>query len=110
MNSLTERTEALAVEVSFSRDALSVTLTAGRVVSAPLAWFPRLADASPQQRSDWDLLGGGIGVHWDAIGEDIAVASLLHPENFVRPPGSAPSPASRAGRSGTGSRRRHAEP
>ena len=108
MSTLTERSEALAVEVSCSRDSLSVTLTDGRVVSAPLVWFPRLADASPGQRSDWDLIGGGIGVHWEAIDEDISVASLLHPENFVRLPGKAPSPASRGGRSGAGSRRKRA--
>jgi hypothetical protein len=110
MSTLTERSEALAVEVSCSRDSLSVTLTDGRVVSAPLVWFPRLADASPGQRSDWDLIGGGIGVHWEAIDEDISVASLLHPENFVRLPGKPLSPASRAGRSRPGSRRKRAEP
>jgi hypothetical protein len=110
MSTLTERSEALAVEVSFSRDALSVTLTDGRVVSAPPVWFPRLADASPRQRSDWDLIGGGIGVHWETIDEDVSVASLLHPENFVRLPGKALSPASRAGRSGAGPRRKRAEP
>jgi len=110
MRTLTERIEALAVEVSFSRDALSVTLTDGRVVSAPLVWFPRLADASPRQRSGWDLIGGGIGVHWEAIDEDISVASLLHPENFVRLPGNTLSPASRAAGSRAGSRRKRAEP
>jgi hypothetical protein len=87
MSTLTEKTEALAIEVSWSADSLSVRLTDGRVVAAPLVWFPRLADASPQQRSDWELIGGGIGVRWEAIDEDISVASLLHPENFVRLPG-----------------------
>ena len=87
MSTLAVKTEALAVEVSCSSDELSVTLTDGRVVSVPLVWFPRLADASPQQRSEWELIGGGIGVHWEAIDEDISVASLLHPESFVRLPG-----------------------
>ena len=95
MRTLTERIEALAVEVSCSRDALSVTLTDGRVVSAPLVWFPRLADASPRQRSDWELVGGGIGIYWEAIDEDISVASLLHPENFVRLPGKVLLPTKR---------------
>ena len=103
------RSEALAVEASCSRDSLSVTLTDGRVVSAPLAWFPRLADASPGQRSDWDLIGGGVGIHWEAIDEDISIVSLLPPENFVRLSGKALSPTSRAGRSGPGSRRKRAE-
>ena len=77
---------ALAVDVSCSHDALSVTLSDGRVVSVPLVWFPRLADASDRERSDWELIGGGIGLHWEAIDEDISVASLLRPENFMRLP------------------------
>ena len=92
MSSLVEKTEALAVEVSFSNDALSVGLSGGRVVSVPLVWFPRLADAKPEERSDWELLGGGIGIHWEQIDEDISVESLLRPENFMRLPGKAPAP------------------
>ena len=108
MTTSTEKTEALAVEVSCSMDALSVTLTDGRVVSVPLVWFPRLADASPRQRSDWELIGGGIGIHWEAIDEDISVASLLHPENFVRLPGKVLPPMSRTGRPRAGARRKRA--
>jgi hypothetical protein len=44
---------------------------------APLAWFPRLAAASPKQKSNWRLIGGGIGVHWPDLDEDISVESLL---------------------------------
>jgi hypothetical protein len=85
----------LAVDVLCSRDALSVTLSDGRVVSAPLVWFPRLAGASSQERSDWELIGGGIGIHWEAIDEDISVASLLRPGNFVRLPDKAGRQAAR---------------
>ena len=106
MSTLAEKTEALVVEVSCSMDALSVTLTDGRVV--PLVWFPRLADASPRQRSDWELIGGGIGIHWEAIDEDISVASLLNPINFARLPGKILPPMSRAGRLRAGDRRRRA--
>ena len=77
MSTLTKKTEALAVDVSCSTDAFSVTLTDGRVISVPLVWFPRLADASPRQRSEWELIGGGVGIHWEAIDEDISVAGLL---------------------------------
>lgn len=108
MSTLTEKSEALAVEVSCSVDALSVTLTDGRVVSVPLVWFPRLADASPRQRSTWELIGGGIGIHWEAIDEDISVASLLHPENFFRLPGKPLLPMSHAGRLMVGPRRKRA--
>jgi hypothetical protein len=108
MNALTEKSEALAIDVSCSADALSVTLTDGRVVSVPIVWFPRLADASPRQRSGWELIGGGIGIHWEGIDEDISVASLLHPENFVRLPGGVPPRVSRGGRSRTGAGRKPA--
>ena len=68
----------------FEGDALHVTLSDGRVVSVPLVWFPRLAGASTREQSEWELIGGGIGIHWEAIDEDISVASLLRPENFMR--------------------------
>jgi hypothetical protein len=93
-----EKAETLAVDVSCSGDALSVTFSDGRVVSVPLVWFPRLADASAREQSDWELIGGGIGIHWEGIDEDISVASLLRPENFMRLPSEAPQPSSRAGR------------
>jgi hypothetical protein len=86
MSTLVAKVETLAVDVSCSRDALCVTLSDGRVVSVPLVWFPRLAGASNRDRSDWELIGGGIGIHWEAIDEDISVASLLQPENFMRLP------------------------
>lgn len=95
MSSLVVKAETLAVDVSFSSDTLSVTLSDGRVISPPLVWFPRLADASLRERSDWELIGGGIGIHWEAIDEDISVASLLQPQNFMRLPDVALQPASR---------------
>ena len=92
MHILAESVEVLAVDASCSADALTVTLSDGRVVSAPLAWFPRLLEATPRQRAEWELIGGGIGLHWEAVDEDISVASLLHPENFVRLPDTRPQP------------------
>ena len=73
-----KRKESFAVDVVSSREALTVTLDDGRSVSVPLAWFPRLLAATRRQRRDWTLIGGGIGIHWEAIDEDISVASLLH--------------------------------
>lgn len=84
-----ESSEVTAVEVSCKADALKVVLADGRTVSVPLAWFPRLLAATPKQRADWELIGGGIGIHWEAIDEDILVASLLQPENFMRLPNEA---------------------
>lgn len=79
-----ETAEAVAVDVSCSDDALSVVLDDGRTVSVPLVWFPRLVAATPRQRKQWEPIGGGIGIHWEAIDEDISVASLLQPERFMR--------------------------
>ena len=86
MRTLAESVEVLAVDAACTGDTLTVTLSDGRVVSAPLAWFPRLLDATPRQRAQWELIGGGIGLHWETVDEDISVASLLQPENFVRLP------------------------
>jgi Protein of unknown function (DUF2442) len=84
MPTLVDTSEALAVEVSCSDDALSVVLDDGRTISVPLMWFPRLLNASHKERKDWELIGGGIGIHWEAIDEGISVASLLRPEKFMR--------------------------
>src|ERR1035438_5168805 len=100
MSTLVDSSEVTAVEVSCKADALKVVLADGRTVSVPLAWFPRLLAATPKQRVEWELIGGGIGIHWEAIDEDILVASLLRPESFMRLPdeafqraaGSKPSP------------------
>ena len=62
---------------------LEVVLEDGRRVSVPLAWFPRLRHATRKQRAEWELLGRGMGIHWESIDEDISIASLLHPERFI---------------------------
>ena len=71
------KVEPLVVEVACSADALRAVLADGREVLVPLAWFPRLRDATPAQRANWRLIGGGVGVHWPDIDEDISVESLL---------------------------------
>lgn len=77
MNTLAIKLEPLAVDVSCTRDALKVVLADGRELTAPLEWFPRLKKATPGQRKKWRLIGGGIGIHWDAVDEDVAVETLL---------------------------------
>ena len=77
MSTLISKPIADAVEVAFNDDELIVTLVDGRRVSAPLAWFPRLLGATPAQRQNWRLIGGGVGIHWDDVDEDISVRSLL---------------------------------
>lgn len=56
---------------------LVVDLVDGLTISVPLAWFPRLLHASPAQRNNWKLAGGGFGIHWPDVDEDVSTASLL---------------------------------
>lgn len=79
--------EALATAVSFDADNLWVQLSDGRQLGVPLAYFPRLAKASPAQRKKYLISGGGIGLHWDDLDEDISVPALLagHVDRSVRP-------------------------
>ena len=76
-SSTVEPREALATRVEVSEDTLSVDLADGRTIAAPLAWYPRLAHATAEERGSWRLIGGGRGVHWPEIDEDISVANLL---------------------------------
>jgi hypothetical protein len=71
------KSEARAIDVEVTDDSLDVTLTDGRRISAPLEWFPRLRNATPEQRSHWRLIGPGVGIHWEDIDEDISVRGLL---------------------------------
>ena len=68
---------AAAKKVRVTDRALVVELCDGRVVSVPLAWYPRLAEASPRERRRWELLGPGIGIHWPDLDEDISIEGLL---------------------------------
>ena len=77
MSILAVEVEPLAVEIFCTDDALRVILADGREIAAPLVWFPRLQKATPEQRKDWRLIGGGIGIHWEAADEDVSVESLL---------------------------------
>jgi hypothetical protein len=71
------RFDATAVDVSVSDDRLTVILADGRELAVPLAWFPRLLEATEQQRLNWRLIGRGHGIHWPDVDEDVSVASLL---------------------------------
>jgi uncharacterized protein DUF2442 len=66
-----------AVDVVVLDDRLVVILADGRELAAPLAWFPLLLEASPEQRRNWRFIGRGHGIHWPDVDEDISVASLL---------------------------------
>ena len=67
----------LASKVRFDDSQMWVELSDGRTLGVPLAWFPRLLRASPEQRDAYEISGGGQGLHWEALDEDISVAGLL---------------------------------
>ena len=77
MPTLAIKLDPTAIDVQADDTLLRVTLADGRELAAPLEWFPRLRDASPEQRGHWRLIGRGQGVHWPDVDEDISVSSLL---------------------------------
>jgi len=66
-----------AENVSVTNDTLTVDLTDGRSISVPIAWYPRLAYATPAERENWTLIGRGYGIHWEDIDEDISIDGLI---------------------------------
>ncbi|HEX7450090.1 MAG TPA: DUF2442 domain-containing protein [Pirellulales bacterium] len=70
-------TSALAKTVEFDDDAMRITLTDGRVLSVPLAWFPLLSSATPEQRKRCEIGGGGVSLHWPDLDEDLSLAGLM---------------------------------
>jgi hypothetical protein len=77
MNTSALLTSARATKVTVSTCDLTVHLKDGRTISAPLAWFPRILKATPEQRANFELIGDGHGIHWPEIDEDLSVAGLL---------------------------------
>ena len=71
------RLDAQALNVEFVGASIRVILDDGREISAPLAWFPRLRDASDTPRANCRLIGQGEGVHWPDLDEDVSVNALL---------------------------------
>ncbi len=74
------------LNVRCTADALAVDLMDGRTIIVPLTWYPRLMAASPEQRNRWQVAGGGYGIHWPDIDEDLSTEGLLR---------GAPAPARR---------------
>jgi len=66
-----------AEDVRVTEDTLSVDLSDGRTISVPLEWFPRLVQATAEERNNWRLIGRGHGIHWEDLDEDIGVEGLL---------------------------------
>jgi len=64
-------------DVTFGDGELKVALLDGRTITAPLAWFPKLLHATPEQRSNWKITGAGFGIHWPDLDEDLSTEGLL---------------------------------
>ena len=77
MPTLAIKLDPTAIDVQSDDTLLRVTLADGRELAVPLEWFPRLRDASPEQRNHWRLIGRGQGIHWPDVDEDVSVSSLL---------------------------------
>lgn len=77
MHSLAQDSDVRVMNVSIDDNRLVVDLMDGRTIAVPLAWYPRLANASAEQRNKWELAGGGHGIHWPLIDEDLSAEGLL---------------------------------
>jgi len=69
-----------AIDLKITNEELKVFLEDGRSISVPLEWFPKLRDAKVEDLNDWEFIGGGIGIHWKKLDEDISVRGLLEVE------------------------------
>ena len=63
--------------IEVTEDTLAAELSDGSTISVPLSWHPRLVHATPGERSNWELIGGGQGIHWPDLDEDISIEGLL---------------------------------
>lgn len=64
-------------DVRFTEDTMAVDLIDGRTIIIPLTWYPKLLDATPEQRRNWQISGAGYGIHWPAVDEDLSTEGLL---------------------------------
>lgn len=78
MNISARVTDERVLDVRFDEASLIVDLMDGRTISVPLAWYPRLLAASPDQRAKWEKAGAGFGIHWPDLDEDLSTEGLLH--------------------------------
>jgi hypothetical protein len=86
------------LSVRVTEDEIVAQLADGRVISVPLAWSWRLSEASPEQRAKFRIIGGGQGVHWPEVDEDISVEGMLHGTPAPRPESGAAATAGRTTR------------
>ncbi len=78
-------TEIRIKEIEVTDDTITAHLTDGRTISVPLVWSWRLAEATPEQRANYEIIGDGEGVHWPDIDEDISARGMLYGIPAPRP-------------------------
>lgn len=77
MGILAIRADERVRNVYFTEETVSVDLIDGRTITVPLVWYPRLLNATSDQRANWEVCGGGYGIHWDEIDEDLSTEGML---------------------------------
>jgi Protein of unknown function (DUF2442) len=77
MGILAIRADERVKYVSFTEESIRVDLMDGRTITVPLVWYPRLFNATPEQRTQWEVCGGGYGIHWEEIDEDLSTEGML---------------------------------
>ena len=77
MSILAIKVDERVSNVHFTEETISVDLMDGRTITVPLVWYPRLLNATTEQRSQWEVCGGGFGIHWEEIDEDLSTEGLL---------------------------------
>jgi Protein of unknown function (DUF2442) len=86
MSTLALAADERVAGVEITEDALGVRLMDGRVIIVPLVWYPRLLNASEDQRNNWQISGGGYGIHWPDIDEDLSTEGMLRGAPAPRQP------------------------
>jgi hypothetical protein len=77
MGILAIRADERVKKVYFTEETITVDLMDGRVISVPLTWYPRLLNATSEQQEKWEVCGGGYGIHWEEIDEDLSTEGML---------------------------------
>jgi hypothetical protein len=77
MSTLALAADERVADVEVTEDELRVRLLDGRTISVPLVWYPRLLNASGEQRKNWQIIGGGYGIHWEDVDEDLSTEGML---------------------------------
>lgn len=85
MNTVVRSVEPRIENLCVTEQEITAYLVDGRTISVPLAWSWRLSEASPGQRDNWEVIGGGAYVHWPDVDEDISIESMLYGTPAPRP-------------------------